>query len=230
MRFQCRNISYRYPGTDTRVFDNLSFSIDSPGFHALFGPSGVGKTSLARMVSGELAEHGGEIETEGLDTLLYSYNLERLPGWSSIGTHLKKITPPEMRETADELVRYFQIDECMEKRFSQLSLGQKNRINLIRYLVQDFQLLIMDESLANVDELTREKIILKIKAMFPDRLFLYISHNVIEVSKFCNDILVLRAVHKNPQVKVVKGLDHGLGRELEKARLDKTMLEIMNAA
>jgi ABC-type multidrug transport system ATPase subunit len=230
MHFQCRDISFHYPGTDTHVFKNLAFSIDTPGFHALFGPSGVGKTSLARMVSGELSEHGGKIITDGLDTLLYSYNLERLPGWSSIGTHLTKITPPEMLETAHELVDFFKIGDCMRKRFGQLSLGQKNRINLIRYLVQDFQLLIMDESLANVDELTREKIILKIKAMFPDRLFLYISHNVIEVSKFCRDILVLRGVHKQPQVLGIQGQDHMEGRSLEKARLEKTMLEIMNAA
>ena len=51
----------------------------------------------------------------------------------------------------------------MKSRFAQLSLGQQNRTNLTRYLLQDFDLLIMDESLANVDELTKEKIILKIK-------------------------------------------------------------------
>ena len=82
-------------------------------------------------------------------------------------------------------------------RFSQLSLGQKNRINLIRYLLQDFQMLIMDESLANVDERTREKIILNIKALFPDKFFIYISHNIIEVAKFCQDILVLTGPGKN---------------------------------
>ena len=56
----------------------------------------------------------------------------------------------------------------------------------VRYLLQDFDVLIMDESLANVDELTREKIILKIKALFPERCFLYISHNVAEVARFCS--------------------------------------------
>ncbi len=59
----------------------------------------------------------------------------------------------------------------MESRFAQLSLGQQNRTNLTRYLLQDFDLLIMDESLANVDEITKEKIIQKIKEMFPNSLF-----------------------------------------------------------
>ena len=117
-----------------------------------------------------------------------------------------------------------------KKRFGQLSLGQKNRINLIRYLLQDFQMLIMDESLANVDELTREKIVMKVKEMFPERVFLYISHNVAEVSKFCQSIFVLRPPHKQPQITLVEGLDHHQGDPLDPKRLDTAMLEIMNAA
>ena len=118
----------------------------------------------------------------------------------------------------------------MESRFAQLSLGQQNRTNLTRYLLQDFDLLIMDESLANVDELTKEKIIQKIKAMFPDRCFLYISHNVVEVAKFCDQILVLRSHHKVPQAVTISGQNHLEGRELDKTALEQTMLEIVNAS
>ena len=86
----------------------------------------------------------------------------------------------------EELVEIFGLSDCITSRFDQLSMGQQNRVNLIRYLLQDCDLLIMDESLANVDERTREKIILAIKAMFPERYFIYISHNVMEVAKFCD--------------------------------------------
>ena len=48
-------------------------------------------------------------------------------------------------------------------RFAQLSMGQCNRVNLVRYLLQTFGILIMDESLANVDEPTRQTIILQNK-------------------------------------------------------------------
>jgi ABC-type Mn2+/Zn2+ transport system ATPase subunit len=120
--------------------------------------------------------------------------------------------------------------EFMGLRFSQLSLGQQNRVNLIRYLLQDFQLLIMDESLANVDERTREKIIFKIKEMFPEAYFLYISHNVVEVSKFCKDIIVFRNASKEPQTVTVTGQDLQTGDVLSKEELEHTMLEIMNAS
>ena len=118
----------------------------------------------------------------------------------------------------------------MESRFAQLSLGQQNRTNLTRYLLQDFDLLIMDESLANVDEVTKEKIILKMKTMFPGPLFFIISHSVVEVAKFCKQILVLRSQHKARRQCTILGQDHMEDQALIKSALEQTMLEIVHAA
>ena len=230
MFFECRNITFKYEGTAHYVFQNLSLKITDPGFNALFGPSGIGKTSLAKMIIGDIKNFSGEIKSDGMNRVLYSYNLERLPGWSTVGKHLDKITPPGRKRLRAELAETFDVQKCLGSRFSQLSLGQQNRVNLIRYLVQDFQLLIMDESLANVDERTREKIIMKIKALFPETYFFYISHNVVEVSKFCKEIIVFRSVFKDPQIVSVRGEDLKTGQELQKNRLEQTMLEIMNAS
>lgn len=230
MFLECSDINLRYPNGSTDVFHRLSFQIKTPGFHALFGPSGVGKTSLARIIVGDITDYSGVVRAEGMQNLLYSYNLERLPDWSSVGKHLEKTTPPSLRDQKNELIASFDMTQTMRLRFSQLSLGQQNRVNLIRYLLQDFHLLIMDESLANVDERTREKIILGIKDMFPEAYFLYISHNVIEVSKFCREILVFRNPQKVPQVVTVNGRDHKLGQIVDKDRLEQTMLEIMHAS
>jgi ABC-type multidrug transport system ATPase subunit len=230
MFIECNNIHFRYPNSSMDVFHDLSFQMKTPGFHALFGPSGVGKTSLARIIVGDITDYSGSIRSEGMQNLLYSYNLERLPDWSSVGNHLEKITPSSLRDRKNELIAAFDMTQTMKLRFSQLSLGQQNRVNLIRYLLQDFHLLIMDESLANVDERTREKIILRIKDMFPEAYFLYISHNVIEVSKFCKEILVFRNSQKSPQVVTINGGDHKLGQTVAKDQLEQTMLEIMHAS
>lgn len=230
MQVDCHNMTFRYPGAETAVFEDLSFRMAGPGFNALFGPSGVGKTSIARMLIGDLTTFSGRLRTRNLDRILYSYNLERLPGWSAVGKHLERITAPDQRAKQTQLVELFGMTPFLGARFSQLSLGQKNRINLIRYLLQDFDMLIMDESLANVDERTREKIILNIKAIFPDKFFIYISHNIVEVSKFCRDILVLAGIGQRRPATVVQGRDQQVGESLEKQRLESTMLEIMNAA
>jgi ABC-type multidrug transport system ATPase subunit len=229
MQLTCTDISLAYAGAEAPVFTALNFTLEGPGFHALFGPSGVGKTTLARILIDHMRPDEGHVSAPGCRRRLYSYNLERLPGWSSVGRHLEKVTLPQHRHRCDELVAEFGLQGLMGQRFAQLSLGQKNRVNLIRYLVQDFDLLIMDESLANVDERTREQIILKIKSLFPDRFFLYISHNVIEVARFCRQVLVLRSAHRLPQATVVAGKDQGPQGGIAPAALEQAMLAIMNA-
>jgi len=230
MQLECKDLKFQYPGTNIHVFKALNFQVPGPGFHALFGPSGVGKTTLAKMICGKIRGLNGEITTSQMNRILYTHNLERLPGWSSVREHLELNTPDENQSIVSELIDAFGIEALMKSRFAQLSLGQQNRTNLTRYLLQDFDLLIMDESLANVDELTKEKIILKIKAMFPDRSFLYISHNVVEVAKFCKKILVLRSHHKVPQAVTLEGRDYTEGCALDNKALEHTMLEIVNAS
>ncbi len=229
MRIECDGLKYTYPGSETAVIDNLCFSMVSPGFNAVFGPSGVGKTSLAKLLAGQANQPESKISTVGIGTILYSYNQERLPGWSSTGSHLDKVCPPGKERLKNELIEIFKLKPVLDARFSQLSMGQQNRMNLIRYLIQEFDLLILDESLANVDEALRESIILAIKALFPGKMFLYISHNLMEVAKFCRDILVLSESLKQKGSFMVRGRDYKSGYILDKQGFDACMLEIMDA-
>ncbi len=230
MLLECSELSFQFPHAENPLFAGLSCRLSSSGFHGLFGLSGAWKSTLARIIAGEQQGFSGKVRTADLHTILYSNNLERLPGWSSVAEHIAKVIPARQRRGMDELVSSFGLGECLDSRFSQLSLGQKNRANLTRYLLQDFDLLVMDESLANVDEATRELIILKIKKLFPQKSFLYISHSVQEVAKFCDTILVLRAFPKSPQIINVAGCNHKQGRDLPKRDLEQTMLEIVNVS
>ncbi|PID74400.1 MAG: nitrate ABC transporter ATP-binding protein [Deltaproteobacteria bacterium] len=231
MSLTCNNLGFAYPGALQPLLSDVSFHLLQPGLHSFFGPSGVGKTTLAKIISGDIIGHTGSVKIDGLSSVLYCHNKERLPGWSSVDLHLRKIISAERHVQLDELIEIFGLSDCAGTRFGQLSMGQQNRVNLIRYLLQDCDLLIMDESLANVDELTRGRIILAIKAMFPKRFFIYISHNVMEVGRYCDRILVFRSSDKRPQTLMVEGCDdRGSDKEFSRSALDTTLLEIMNAS
>ena len=105
MLLDCRDISFTYPGSNTEVFKNMSYRLAGPGFHALFGPSGVGKTTLAKMMTGDINSFGGEISKSDIGRVLYTYNLERIPGWSTVREHLETTTPESNKAKVDDLVR-----------------------------------------------------------------------------------------------------------------------------
>lgn len=231
MRLECSELTFKYPGTEVVVLDDMNCSFSRAGFHSVFGPSGVGKSSFAKLVSTGSSQHyQGQITFQEMSTILYSYNLERLPGWSSAGAHLDKVVAPDKEDLKQELIEIFGLLPLLGSRFHQLSMGQQNRINLIRYLLQDFDLLILDESLANVDEKLRETIILAMKRIFPDKMFLYISHNLMEVATFCDEILVfgISDSEASKRYRIIQGQDCK-GELLDKVSRGQTMLEIMNA-
>ena len=230
MKLSCRDLGFQYEGATHPVFDRLNLTLTEPGFNAIFGPSGVGKTTFAKILMGAVDGYRGSLILDGLAPCLYAYNLERLPGWSTVGRHLERICPSERQGLLTELVGLFGLETILHSRFSELSLGQKNRASLIRYLLQDFRLLIMDESMANVDEATRRQIILRIKEIFPDRLFLYISHNLMEVATFCREVMVFPSSDKPSGTRAIRGQDLTSGREIDASALNQTMLEIVNAA
>ncbi len=105
MFLECSKLRFTYPDSAVNVLDQLSFTVTGPGFNAIFGPSGIGKTSLARILAGNIVPSAGLIKREGIQAVLYSCNLERLPGWATLAEHLDAVSPPGKKELRRELIR-----------------------------------------------------------------------------------------------------------------------------
>ncbi len=230
MHLRCNDLIFTYPGSDTCILDRINCAFTRPGFHSVFGPSGVGKSTFAKLIAAPTQyDFQGSLDLSEITTILYSYNLERLPGWSSTGSHLDKVVASEKEDLKKELIEIFEIEPLLKQRFHELSMGQQNRINLIRYLLQDFDLLILDESLANVDEKLRQSIILAVKRIFPTKMFLYISHHLMEVATFCDEVMVFGASAQSKNYSTINGKNCFSEKDIDKKKRDTTMLEIMNA-
>jgi len=233
MYISCKNLTFRFLEKEDYVFKDLNFHMTGPGFHALFGHSGTGKSTFAKILSSNhfsfSHEISGNISINPIRKPMYSYNQERFPKWQTIRTHFNQVIAKSYLEKVDELVQSFGLHLCYDSRFDQLSQGQQNRANLIRYLLQDFDMMILDESLANVDEKNRLQIILHIKKIFPQRMFIYISHNVREIAYYCDQIAILRDVNNTPQLILLKG-HNAFETPVPQDELERTMLEIVHAS
>ncbi len=236
MELRVQNISFGYKEAGYPLFEDISFSISTSGFYSLFGFSGCGKSTLARIICGLTYPEKGSISLHGLSRILLSYNTERFPGWFSVREHLEQVVPSvSMHGLLRQLIREFGLDEYVDKKFSRLSMGQKNRANLIRYLVQDYDMLICDEVLANVDEPSRNRILSVIKGdLGKNRLFFYISHNVEEVCLFSKKIFVIPAGDGTKgrlvEIKGLDGIKQSAGVPTDEARLQETILKVLKAA
>ena len=229
----CKDITFKYPGEPYPIFRHLDLHIDAPGFYALFGLSGAGKSTLAKIMARLLSPQGGYLLHGDGYRVLYSHNEERLPIWEDCLTHLESVVTSGMGGILQEYLALALNGVNLEVRFNELSLGQKNRVNLARYIVQRFDCLIMDEALANVDEPTRLAILAFLKRRFPDRIFIYVSHNVMEVVHFSKVIFCLSTPKDAMAVKVkaVTGLDrhsHQLDESKPLRQIGLTVLEAVS--
>ena len=168
-----RDLSFKYPKTDDLALSGVSLQVGEGSFFALLGPNGAGKTTLMRLLCGRLPGYTGTLdvalayrnEKGFLDSRVYGVLLEN-PGV------YQRLTVAEYlcffagfyNVTHDEaLLRSRDVLEkiggpALDTKLSQLSLGNKQKLQLARALVHRPKVLILDEPVANLDPESREMV------------------------------------------------------------------------
>lgn len=172
------NVSFRYPKSDVDALSTVSLEIPQGSFFALLGPNGAGKTTLLRLLCGRFAEFSGKVELAEtvrgekgfLDPLACGILLEnpgiypklsiaeyvdyfvgfyaaRIPSWNERAA----------RERIAELARKLELP-ALDTRMSALSLGNRQKVQLLRAMAPSPRLLILDEPVANLDPISRETV------------------------------------------------------------------------
>ncbi len=160
--FQVNNLTFKYPKNKDNTIKGISFSIKDGEIFGLLGPSGVGKSTTQRILIKLLDKYSGEILYKGKDLKSYGkqYYQEIGVGFE-MPVHFSKLTALEnlnffkklYRSPADidKLLTLVGLDEDRNKKISEYSKGMKVRLNFVRALLNNPQMLFLDEPTNGLD-------------------------------------------------------------------------------
>ena len=183
----------------------VNVDVEAGEFVSVVGPSGCGKSTLMLMVAGLLPRSSGEIEIAGTsvvkpvtdvgiafqDHLLLDFRtaLDNV----TLHADIRGLPRKKIEARAKELFAQLNLSQATHKYPRQLSGGMRQRVSLIRTLVHDPSLLLMDEPFGALDALTRLQVRTDLEALWLKRrpTVLFITHSVEEAVGLSDRILVM---------------------------------------
>lgn len=163
-----RELGAGYPSAP-RTIDRISFTLQTGDCAALVGPNGAGKSTLLRAIAGLNPIDTGEVLVHGIDCRDRQVQIGHIPQRNAIDWNFPVTAhdvvvmgqahsnrwlpwwPRKDRERAHELLGLFQLGHIADRAFSDLSVGQQQRLLIARALAQDADILLLDEPFNGVD-------------------------------------------------------------------------------
>ncbi|MEC7764450.1 MAG: ABC transporter ATP-binding protein [Pseudomonadota bacterium] len=197
-----------YPGVVAN--DDVSFAIAPGQVHALLGENGAGKSTLVKMIYGLVKPDSGQMKVNGTPFEPANPHAARAAGVAMVFQHFSLFdaldvaenialgmdNPPPMRELAKKITdvsEAYGLPLDPTRRVGNLSAGERQRVEIIRCLLQNPKLLIMDEP---TSVLTPQEVEILFKTLnklsAEGTAILYISHKLEEIRALCDHATVLR--------------------------------------
>lgn len=212
-----KNVSFKYPNSDTYVLKNLSLVISSKEKLALVGINGAGKTTIVKLLCGFYKPTEGEIVIDGvnLDTIDLKHYREQLAVVfqdvniyaasvieNIVGDDLSEENVKKGLEALEEVGLKDKVDSYPNKEQQQLlkvietdgtdlSGGEAQRLSIARAVCKDHtNCIIFDEPTASLDAIHEKEIYENFKNLIKDRTSIVISHRLAS-TKFCDKVAFL---------------------------------------
>lgn len=212
----------------TRALDDVSMTIPDGSFVVLLGPTGAGKTTALRLVSGLEVPDGGDIEIDGesMNGLtpaqrnvamvfqqysLYPHLTVRQNLEFPLKSPLLKTPRAEIDQKVAAVSEVLQIAHKLNNRATELSGGEMQRVSIGRALVRNPRIYLMDEPLSSLDAKLRADLRIELKSIQANSgaTLLYVTHDQIEAMTMATHVGVLdqgrlvqfgspRDVYENP--------------------------------
>lgn len=193
-----------------RACDAVDLAIASGEIHALLGENGAGKSTLVKMLFGSLEPLSGEIfwrgekvaiaspgqaRRLGIGMVFQHFSLfEALSAAENIALSLDRETPvAEIAERARGLSETYGLPLDPSALVGDLSVGERQRIEIIRCLLQQPELIILDEPTSVLTPQEADRLFVTLERLKSEgKSILYISHRLEEVKRLCDRATVLR--------------------------------------
>jgi simple sugar transport system ATP-binding protein len=208
-RLEMVGITKTYPGTVAN--DQVNLSIEHGEIHALLGENGAGKSTLMKILYGVTKPDSGTIFWNGKEQTIGSPAVARTLGIGMVFQHFslfETLTVKENIELAlgdqagNAATLAHRIKETSEKygmaldpdrRISSLSTGEKQRVEIVRCLLLDIQLLILDEPTSVLTPQEVDRLFETLRFLSKEGCsILFISHKLHEVTALCENATILR--------------------------------------
>jgi len=164
MKLKIQNISKSYE--NKKILKNVSFTVEEGRLVSILGPSGTGKSTILKIISGLIDADEGKIivdnkditnvppEKRGIGFVFQSPLL--FPHMTveeniKFGLEVKKWRRDRIRERVKELLYLLQIEDLEHRMASEISGGQQQRVSIARSLAPESEILLMDEPFSSLD-------------------------------------------------------------------------------
>ena len=161
---ELKNINYSYHTLDgeTKALSDISFTLEPGSFTAVVGPSGCGKSTLLSLIAGLMRPESGQILLAGKplsdnhENIGYMLQHDHLFEWRTVyrnvllGLEIRGKVDAASRRKANELLAQYGLKQFAASRPSELSGGMRQRAALIRTLILDPELLLLDEPFSDI--------------------------------------------------------------------------------
>jgi len=196
---------FRRADQETIALAGVDLAIGAGEFVSIVGPSGCGKSTLLRVVAGLLAPSEGQVEILGkrvagpVTDLGIVFQSPVLLDWRTLidnvlaQVELRGQSPGAFRQKAIDLLAAVGLAGFEDRYPHELSGGMRQRAQIVRALIHDPPLLLMDEPFGALDALTREQMRLDLEALWLARpkTVLFITHSIDEAVLLSDRVVVM---------------------------------------
>lgn len=178
---------------DKEIFKNISFEIYRNERAAIIGDNGVGKTTLFKLILGELFQDGGRAKLgESVNVGYFDQEQKSLNLENTIFDEIRETFPMLTNfEIRSYLAKFMFYDTDVFREISELSGGERARISLLKLMISDCNFILMDEPTNHLDIDSKE--ILEDAILDFEGTLLIISHDRYFLNKIASKILDMKA-------------------------------------